>query len=175
MVPARWLAVAAASVLLHCSGGTETRERPSPLTEIAPTAVELSAFADTAVGALAKLELPAAALPVVHVLGASAVEDAVDWSLLCERGAKVHLVGPQAVVPRAADKGGSSCVAAVEGLYSKELVKDLPPPDVVLLHNADVYMPYWRRTLAELLQLRVPIVLTMYCEYEVPASANLPT
>lgn len=72
-------------------------------------------------------------------------------------------------------------------------------PDVVMLHNADVYMPYWRRTLAELLQMQSkpqctctcitfahesdgergcphancrravtgPVVLTVYCEYEV--------
>eukprot|EP00039_Didymoeca_costata_P013600 m.209829 g.209829 ORF g.209829 m.209829 type:complete len:151 (-) comp15819_c0_seq20:1594-2046(-) len=38
--------------------------------------------------------------------------------------------------------------------------------DIFMLHNADLYMPYWRRTLAEILLSRKPIVLTTYCEFE---------
>jgi len=36
----------------------------------------------------------------------------------------------------------------------------------VFAFNADVYMHYWRRTLASLLSTRTPVVVTMYCEYE---------
>ena len=46
-------------------------------------------------------------------------------------------------------------------------------PDVVVLHNADLYTCAWRRTLAQLLQLGVPVVLTVYCEHEGTAMERL--
>ena len=61
---------------------------------------------------------------------------------------------------------------AVRGLYSANLVRAslgdaaAAEPDAFLLLNADAYMPYWRRTLAGLLQSGKPIVLTLYCQYE---------
>ena len=151
-----------------------------PLTEIDATSAELEAFAATLAGAIAKLQLPP--LAVVHLLGASAVEAAVDWTPVCEAGATLVLVGPQAVAPPGGRAGTDrdSCVHTVVGLYSREAVRaglegvagvaelatELAVPDAVVLHNSDLYMPYWRRTLAELLQLEVPVVHTMYCEYE---------
>jgi hypothetical protein len=127
-------------------------------------------------------------------------------------GARIVLIGPQVDNTQGADdgvrnSGANDCyVAIVEGLFSRSLLVDqlgaADPsiePDVVMLHNADVYMPYWRRTLAELLQMQSkpqctctcitfthesdgergcphancrravtgPVVLTVYCEYEV--------
>jgi hypothetical protein len=42
-----------------------------------------------------------------------------------------------------------------------------------MLHNADLYMCPWRRTLAELLQSGTPVVVTMYCEFEGAAMERL--
>ena len=163
----------AVSISCVCSPATSLQ----PMTSIEPTAVELDAFATTVVGAVQKLQLDdwragASAAPVIHVLGASAVEAAVDWSPLCRAGASVVLVGPQAI---AVSEGGpdTDCVSVVKGLYSGALVRSTlgdgsaaTTPDAVVLLNADLYMPYWRRTLAELLQLRRPVVMTMYCMFE---------
>ena len=128
--------------------------------------------------ALAKLSVTRA--PSIHVIGATKVEDMVDWSLLCQNGVSILLVGPQVeplakmvgspVVPR--DMAGQGCVTVLRGLYSRALVRsvlgDHPAaiPDIVITFNADIYMHYWRRTLAELLQWQVPVVVTFYCEYE---------
>ena len=49
-----------------------------------PATVELDAFAATLQGALAKLGRPADS--VVHVIGASSVEDAVEWAPTCRSG-----------------------------------------------------------------------------------------
>ena len=77
------------------------------------------------------------------------------------------LIGPQVGSTLGADgevhyRGADDChVTVVEGLFSRLLLLDqlgaVDPaiqPDVAMLHNADVYMPYWRRTLAELLQMQ---------------------
>ena len=170
---------ALAALLLSTAVGPAAS--PTPLTEIAPVDVELQAFAATVDGALRKLELSTAA-PVVHIVGASGVEDAVDWSAVCAKhpGARLVLVGPQAVrendlkVARYEETTDSCTVDVVSGMYSEalmlaELGSDHPAtlPDMIMLHNADIYMPYWRRTLAELLRVAVPVVLTVYCEFEV--------
>ena len=155
----------------------------TPLTEIDPVDVELRAFAATVDGALAKLDIRSGT-PVVHVVGASSVEAAVDWSAVCAKhpaGAAFVLVGPQAVPPSVEAADGCT-VDVVKGMYSENLMlAELGPdhpavlPDMIMLHNADIYMPYWRRTLAELLRLAVPVVLTVYCEYEVgPACRHTP-
>ena len=34
-------------------------------------------------------------------------------------------------------------------------------PDLIMLHNADLYMCTWRRTLAEMLQQRRPVVVSI--------------
>ena len=153
----------------------------TPLTQIKATPVELSAFAATVVGLVEKLrverELRYPAAPVVHIVGASDVEDAVDWAPVCALGATVVLVGPK-IVPREA----RACVTVVRGLYSRGLVArrklSTTPgaagwpstagaePDVVVLLNADVYTCPWRRTLVDLLQSGIPFVVTMYCEFE---------
>lgn len=153
----------------------------TPLTDIKPTDAELDAFASTVVGALAKLGRDVRSkTPVIHVVGASAVEEAVDWRPVCQAGASVVLVGPQVVEQReAGSPPRPECVAVVRGLYSRDLVKAalggrdagdagarLAKPDLLVLLNADLYMTYWRRTLAELLQIGRPVVVTMYCEYE---------
>ena len=153
-----------------------------PLTAIEPTPVELASFAATVVGALAKLRTDVTDLPekaVVHIIGASPVESAVDWSPLCQQGGGdasfVVLVGPNAVAGEDTWQGG--CVTAVKGLYEPggaAMRHALGPnnaaaaerPDVIVLLNADAYMPYWRRTLAGLLLMGKPVVVTMYCEYE---------
>ena len=124
----------------------------TPLTEISLTKPEGDAFVATLRGALDKLKLEGARPRVVHLLGASDVEDAVDWSPLCE-GTEVPalvLIGPQ-VIERPPDGG---CVHTVKGLYSngtvhKALGATLATPDVIMLHNADLYTCPWRRTLAE--------------------------
>ena len=148
------------------------------LTEINATTVELEVFAATVAGALAKIG--GLETPVVHIVGASAVEAAVNWAPLCQSGASLVLFGPQALppAPAAAGTGGAAdCVTTIQGLYSISAVQAVlgpraAQPDMIMLHNADVYMPYWRRTLAELLQIRKPIVLTVYCEYEVCQSRS---
>ena len=115
-------------------------------------------------------------------MGATAVEDAVDWSPLCDDGLTLVLVGPQVeplakmvkgeeVVPR--ERPGQECVTVIRGLYSPGMVREVlgaqsaaASPDVVVSFNADVYMDYWRRTLGSLLLSRTPVVVSMYCEYE---------
>ena len=42
----------------------------------------------------------------------------------------------------------------------------LQSPDLIVGFNLDAYMPYWRRTVADLLQARAPVVVTFYCAYE---------
>jgi len=129
------------------------------------------------------------AQPVVHIVGASSVEAAVDWGPVCNIGAILVLVGPQAVPPSRRDgapigvEGDSvsgsdngylaGCIHTVRQLYDSNTVRaglgeqsGVGLPDVVVLHNADLYMLYWRRTLASLLRRGVPVVVTMYCEYE---------
>ena len=133
----------------------------TPLTEIAPDAEELQAFAATLSGALRRLRAEEGGLeaPVVHVVGASSVEAAVGWGSVCtETGGggcncSLVLAGPQAESP-----SQQPCVRAVPGLWSRQLLRSThtPPPDVVLLHNADLYMIHWRRTLAEMLQVGSP-------------------
>ena len=56
----------------------------TPLTQIQPSPAELAVFPETLRQALLKLGSPKNA--VVHILGASSVEDAVDWSSLCLDG-----------------------------------------------------------------------------------------
>jgi hypothetical protein len=149
------------------------------LTEINATTVELEAFAATVAAALVKIG--GLETPVVHIVGASAVEAAVNWAPLCQTGASLVLLGPQALPPAPAAAGTSGgaadCVTTIQGLYSISAIQAVlgpraAQPDMIMLHNADVYMPYWRRTLAELLQIRKPIVLTVYCEYEVCQSRS---
>eukprot|EP01052_Picozoa_sp_SAG31_P031461 SAG31_NODE_3336_length_4391_cov_1.826887_2_plen_278_part_00 len=154
--------------------------QPSPLTEIVPTTAELEAFAGTLSGGIEQLRRQGHQLaprPVVHVVGASPVEASVDYGAACqETSARLVLVGP--TVPETSVSANTElakgCISAtVRNLYSSESVSaalqdraDLSRPDMILLHNADLYMPYWRRTLAEFLQLQVPVIVTMYCEYE---------
>jgi hypothetical protein len=140
----------------------------TPLTQIEPTDQELSAFAATVAGALDQLQ-EAPTTSVLHLLGASSTEAMVDWSPLCERGHKLVLVGPNI------NEQARACVTAVAGLWSTELLADHPhgAPDVIVLLNADLYMCEWRRTLAQLLQLRKPVVLTVYCAYEGAAMDRL--
>ena len=208
-------AALAVTLCVLCLAGALT-----PLTEIAPSESELSAFAATVSGALKKLGLgprrgknarakrrrlglpfvTRKLNPVVHLIGASKVEAAVDWQPVCGKaeadgGAKILLVGPQAVVPVVTEDNNSpppppqdravqhtdtdGCVKTVHGLYSRDLVRTalakggggssggaLADPDVIILHNADLYMSYWRRTLAELLHSGKSVVLTLYCEDE---------
>ena len=152
----------------------------TPLTEIEPEDVELGAFAATLLSALKKAHV-VSATPVIHVVGATSVEDRVDWSALCLTGAIVLLVGPQVepigtmtgspVVPRVRPR--ERCVTVVRGLYSQSLLvaalgagHPSATPDLAVALNADIYMHYWRRTLAELLLLARPVVVTFYCKYE---------
>lgn len=139
----------------------------TPLTEIAAEPVELAAFASTVSGAMSKLNVSHLGRPaVIYIVGASRVERAVDWNVVCAQygGARIVLIGPQVGSTLGADEGAQSSdgchITVVDGLFSRSLLLDelgasdpAIVPDVVMLHNADVYMPYWRRTLAELLQL----------------------
>ena len=152
------------ALLLLCYTATTALK---PLTEIPPSHTELRAFPATVVGALAKLRglVGVSSQPVVHVIGASSVEASVDWAPVCESGASVVLVGPQ-LESKAPTQGG--CVTSVQGLYSVEAIRAArqPEPDAVILFNSDMYMPYWSRTLADLLRQAIPVVVTMYCQYE---------
>lgn len=163
------ITLAACIVVLGCPHV----ESLKPLTEIQATDEELAAFTATVSGALTKLRGSALdggaalAAPVVHVVGASGVEAAVDWQPLCEAGATIVLVGPE--LPEGDAKGSlAPCVTIVRSLYSRKAVADAGAPgaDVAVILNGDAYMPYWRRTLAELLQSGKPVVLTMYCMFE---------
>lgn len=127
--------------------------------------------------------------PVIHIVGASEVEQEIEWASLCDLGAAVVLVGPTVVPHRStkpklneshsysdSKRKGENCVSAIKGLYSHaavrrariqgQLARHEVKPDVFILHNADLYMCTWRRTLAELLQNGAPVILTMYCEFE---------
>lgn len=109
-----------------------------PLTKIAPETVELEAFAQTVVGAIEALrdmKLVDSTHVVAHVVGASNVEAAVDWSPVCATGVTIVLVGPQAVP---LTNGGGDCVSVVRALYTRAAVgtalgNDSPSlsPDVV--------------------------------------------
>ena len=170
-VALRWFSL----LLAAGSGGALT-----PLTEIAPDGEELRAFSTTLLNALQRARV-VSVRPVIHVVGATSVEDRVDWSALCASGATVLLVGPQVepigkmvgspLVPRL--RQSESCVTAIRGLYSQALLvaalgagHPSATPDLAVALNADIYMHYWRRTLAELLLLEKPVVVTFYCEYE---------
>eukprot|EP01079_Euglenida_sp_SAG-EU17-18_P001476 gene1476-2797_t len=163
----------------------------TPLTEVDAEAAELAVFPQTLQvtrhtpptgrqAAAEKLRLGPG--PVVHVVGATKVEDSADWSALCSSGAAVVLVGPQ-VEPLAKmtrgeelvrrDRPGQGCVKVVRGLYSRQVVREAlgagqrgAEPDLIITFNADLYMDYWRRTLADILLAGLPVVVTMYCEYE---------
>lgn len=154
-----------------------------PLTQIAPDSEELAVFPATLRAALVRAGVPPRSGLVVHIVGATRVEDAVDWSALCQDGLTLVLAGPQveplakmvkgeAIVPR--EKGPEqACVLVVRGLYSVGVVREAlgeshpaATPDLAIAFNADVYMDYWRRTLAGMLQMRTPVVVTVYCEYE---------
>jgi len=140
-----------------------------PMTEIEPTSVELEAFSATLTGAMKKLKLKRKEGVVVHVVGAS-IESKVSWAKFCEKGVTIVLIGPRLITNAssiATNETSHSCVVTVEGLYSHDLLgAEHANPSMVMLFNADVYMPYWRRTLAELLQLGKPVIVTMYCEFE---------
>ena len=139
-----------------------------PLTEMAADPVELGVFATTLISAFEKVAGTSGSLEgqVVHVVGATKVEDSVDWAQLCKLGATLVLVGPQveplakmvkgeSVIPR--KKTGQGCVLVIRGLYSRGIVREglgdnhpAVDPDLVIVYNTDLYMNYWRRTLAEL-------------------------
>lgn len=104
-----------------------------PLTEIKPDAQELAVFPSTLRAALKKAA-PDAPLQgtVIHVVGATLVEDLADWSPLCEDGATIVLVGPQVepmqvmlkgreIVER--DRSGQHCVTVIRGLYSRGFLR----------------------------------------------------
>jgi hypothetical protein len=169
VMPRRSSCCAVALLLGCCGPWLQAASERTPLTEIAPEPVELAAFAATVSGALSKLTtVGSRRQPVVHVVGASSVERSVDWGAVCTEhdGARIVLIGPQIggaidASEAAAWSGVPNCqVTAVEGMFSESLLlAELGPADpaihadMIMLHNADIYMPYWRRTLAELLLL----------------------
>ena len=152
-------------VFLCFRSGSTTN--PIPLTDISATPEELAAFVQTVEGTIAKLKLKTKS--VVHILGASDVEANVKWQDLCVKfGISFVLVGPKLQVGE-----HTSCTTYIPTLYNQKFLQQglqqsphLISPDLVLGFNLDIYMIYWRRTLAELLQLRKPVVVTMYCSYE---------
>lgn len=167
----RTLAMLLSGLLVTCVCRGATGDKLKPLTEIAPTEVELGAFSATVLGALEKLGFgpgTSAAPPVIHLVGASPVEAAVDWTPVCDTGARVVLVGPQAVPLTGTGQG--DCVSVVEAVYTRDAVgksaahAEEADPDLIVLLNADLYHIQWRRSLAELLISRKPAVLTTYCE-----------
>ena len=155
----------------------------TPLTTIEPTEAELMVFGNTFHAAIDRFDLPDQQASIVHVVGASAVEDTVNWRLLCDDGMRIVLVGPQVapigtmtaspIVPRD-DRPGEECVTVVRALYSRAAMAaalgathpELVTPDAIIVFNADVYMHYWRRTLAEIVLTRKPVAITFYCEFE---------
>ena len=157
-------------VAAACIFGTSRAALP-PLTTIEATADERAAFRETLVGALKRVHgRKESYTSVVHVVGASEVEASIDWTPLCNLGVNLLLVGPK-IDPGSVT--GTNCVSAVRALYSRAAVETsgkVPPtmihPDLIIGFNLDIYMPYWRRTVADLLQSRTPVVVTMYCAYE---------
>ena len=142
---------------------------PPPLTTIAPTPIERSAFRATVEGGLQRLQTP---VKVVHLIGASDVEASVDWLPLCQKyGVTFLLVGPKLIESTVNNKA-DHCVHYLTNLYTKEALADsqldssLLTPDLLVGLNVDIYMIYWRRTLGEMLQTGKPIIVTVYCGYE---------
>ena len=147
-----------------------TQMKPSSIKEI-----ELQAFSKTVENALINLNLQEKESIVIHILGASNVENEVNWNPLCEKyHASFVLIGPNLDSDLDLDLGDESCVTRVKSLYGREALRlalgktkpHLVSPDLIVGHNLDIYMIYWRRTLAELLQMCKPVVVTMYCSYE---------
>ena len=147
-------------------------KRQPPLTQIKASPVELDAFSHTLIGALRRHSL-AKAETLVHIVGASEVEVQVDWTTVCKMGVRMLLVGPRVDLDKL-QNGAPPCLAAVRDYYSLKTAQNsatakeefLQTPDILIGFNLDIYMPYWRRTVADMLQQRVPVVITMYCEYE---------
>ena len=164
-------------------------ESLTPLTQIAPSSVELAAFVATLHAAVDATivgprsggdERPNA----VHIVGVNFVEQSIDWAPLCASGRfNFLLIGPMVdpvaklqgspVVQPLGAKRGHECVCVVRSLYSREAVTDalgathpLALPDIVFVFNADIYMPVWRRSLLSMVSFSVPVVVTFYCEYE---------
>ena len=159
-------------LFLHSSKST-----PIPLTKIDATETELTAFSDTVAGAITRSNLPRNS--IVHLVGSSDVEAHVDWHPLCLKfGVRFLLIGPKlpelpklSISQPATTTTNTNCVTHFTSLYSQELVSasnlgELTHPDLMIGLNVDIYMLYWRRTLGEMLQLRKPIVVTVYCSYE---------
>ena len=95
-------------ILLVCSGCCVTRAL-EPLTGVVPDDEELKVFPRTLRAALSKIApssksshiRPKDTTPntnssnlVIHIVGASDVEDAVDWENMCRDGFTLVLVGP---------------------------------------------------------------------------------
>lgn len=142
-----------------------------PLTEITPTPEELAVFPATVLGAVDKLGL-ARSGAVVHLIGTSSVEALADWTPVCDSGVTLVMVGPEAVPLAHDSQAEGGCVSVVRGVYSRAIVASssnphaatAADPDVIVLLNADLYHIQWRRSLAELLLSRKPLVVTTYCE-----------
>ena len=167
-----------------------------PLTEVAPTAGELAAFPATLRAAVERLGLRGGCIHLVGASsveaaapwGAACGGGGAGDPCRCQ----LVLAGPE--LP--AEGGAAGCVSSVNtrGGYSQAAVARTleamggerrgPPvprsvlthaagphaargvPDAFVLFNADLYMPIWRRTLAELVRSALPVVLTVYCTYE---------
>lgn len=181
---------AASLVLLICLFFCHNAESLTPLTQIAPSEVELAAFVSTLHAAIdATLSGPRAAdsqgRPIaVHIVGVNFVEQSIDWAPLCASGRfNLLLIGPMVdpvaklqgspVVQPLGARRSHECVCIVRSLYSREAVADalgdthpLALPDIIFVFNADIYMPVWRRSLVAMVAANVPILVTFYCEYE---------
>ena len=89
------------TALLALIASTAVTAGLEPLTGIEPTPAELEVFVSTMRGALERTGPPRTGPPrgpVVHVIGATSVEDSVDWSPVCDDGGIVVLAGPQVAI-----------------------------------------------------------------------------
>ena len=82
--------------------------------------IELQAFSKTVENALINLNLQEKESLVIHILGASNVENEVNWNPLCEKyHASLVLIGPNLDL----SLGDESCVTRVKSLYGREALR----------------------------------------------------
>ena len=165
-------------LLLHLISSSSTPANPPvPLTKIQATQIELKVFPSTLLSAIQKLTVP---INVIHVIGASDVEASIDWSPVCQKNIHIVLIGPKATALTSQNIATTNCTTVVVSKYSRSIVAQelatethLHNPSLVIGFNVDIYMPYWKDTMVDIVHSGVPVVVTLYCQYEGAKLARL--
>lgn len=168
-------------LLLHLISSSSTSANPPvPLTKIQATQIELKVFPSTLLSAIQKLGQTALPINVIHVIGASDVEASIDWSPVCQKNIHIVLIGPKATALTSQNIATTNCTTVVVSKYSRSIVAQelatethLHNPSLVIGFNVDIYMPYWKDTMVDIVHSGVPVVVTLYCQYEGAKLARL--